>query len=229
MTKVVALVPIKGKSRAKTRLEPVLRAAECAALAENMTRDVLGALSTCSRLGGIILFGDGPGVSALATEFGCRVMVERPGAGLCRGLTAAAAQLAGEGVENLAVIHGDLPMLRQADVTTLLDLHHDGPGGPNLTLCPASRDGGTNALVVTPPAALPFRFGHDSARKHVAAAAALGIRSRRISLAGFAHDIDTPEDLQRFCAHPVPGHTWDYLEHSGLYRRLRRPASVVLA
>ncbi len=221
MTDFCALVPIKKLSRAKTRLAPILRTSECAALAESMLRDVLTALTSTPQISQVVLFSNDARVTGIAQELDCRVLREEPVTNLCDGLNRAAAQLGSEGVENLFIIHGDLPMIKSTDIVTLLNCYREG-----LVICPAEIDGGTNALIINPADALPFQFGADSARKHMEAASGLNIKARQISIPAFSHDIDTPDDLRRFCANPVPGHTRTCVEQSGIARRLEEQAAV---
>lgn len=221
MTDFCAIVPIKKLSQAKTRLTPILRASECAALAECMLRDVLTALTTTPQINQVVLFSNDNGVAGIAQEFDCRVLQEEPGTNLCDGLNHAAAQLGSEGVDNLLIVHGDLPMIKNTDVTGLLDRYEEG-----LVICPAGVDGGTNALIINPTDALPFQFGVDSAQKHMTAASVLNIKAKQIHIPAFSHDIDTPDDLRRFCADPIPGNTWTWIEQSGITRQLEEQVAV---
>ena len=89
----------------------------------------------------------------------------------------------------------DLPALRVDDVERLLAMtaHVD------VTIARAARDGGTNALRVSPPDAIEFCFGVDSARRHAEAATAAGLTARIVDDPAFRSDIDVPEDLREFC------------------------------
>ena len=57
---------------------------------------------------------------------------------------------------------------------------------------------GSNAILMSPPDAVPLRFGDDSFRPHLAAARAAGIEPTIVSLPGIALDIDNPADLAHF-------------------------------
>jgi 2-phospho-L-lactate guanylyltransferase len=59
----------------------------------------------------------------------------------------------------------------------------------------AARDGGTNGLLMSPPAAIGFHFGPDSALRHLEAAIRAGVTAEIVDLPTFARDIDEPEDL----------------------------------
>jgi 2-phospho-L-lactate guanylyltransferase len=53
-------------------------------------------------------------------------------------------------------------------------------------------------VLVSPPAAVPLRFGEDSFFPHLAAAEARGIVPTVLHLPGIALDIDNPVDLAHF-------------------------------
>ena len=61
-------------------------------------------------------------------------------------------------------------------------------------LC-ASHSGGTSALALRPPQAIPFRFGPRSFAAHRRAAAERDLAVAVLSRSGLALDIDRPEDL----------------------------------
>jgi len=66
-----------------------------------------------------------------------------------------------------------------------------------VTALAASRSGlGTNGVALSPPDAMPLRFGEPSFEQHVAAAKARGLTPRLLDLPGLALDVDGPEDLR---------------------------------
>ncbi|MCC7258924.1 MAG: 2-phospho-L-lactate guanylyltransferase [Gammaproteobacteria bacterium] len=214
MNAIWALVPVKPFARAKSRLAPLLSAAERAGLAAAMTADVLAALTAARGLGGIALLA-APEATALAQAHGCRLLVEDPALDLLANLAAAAARLGEDGAGGVVIVPTDLPTLAPADVETLL-----AALGPGVTVVPADRDGGTNALGLVPTNAAPCRFGPDSARLHLEAARERDVPARRLDLAAFARDVDTADDVRWLCTRPGTGHTRDYLVASGLCARL---------
>jgi 2-phospho-L-lactate guanylyltransferase len=194
---VIAVVPVKNFAAAKLRLRGVLGTTDCAALAEAMARDVLRAIGDASTVDRCVVVG-GSDARRLASEYHCDYCDDSG----CDTLSAAVARAAQHcvwlGAETLLVLPGDLPALRGADIDQLLHTHRGG-----LTLCPASSDGGTNALAVTPPDAIGFRYGRDSARRHLEAAAQTGLDSRCEESAAFGRDIDTADDLEGLRRLPV--------------------------
>ncbi len=219
-----ALVPIKNFARAKSRLATVLSAEQCAALATCMATDVIAALRGCADVGRVVCLGEQPEIETFATQQGCEFVAERSGAGLSANLDHAARSLQENGARSLLIVPGDLPLIAPADVSTLLKKHRDG-----MTICPAGRDGGTNALVISPPTAIGFLFGEQSCERHCRAAEAAGLQPHIVEVAAFSHDIDQPTDLEQLCRLEVHGHTGRYLEQADIRAAFSLPPSAALA
>lgn len=94
------------------------------------------------------------------------------------------------GAPTILVIHADIPVLAANEIQALI-----AAGDQHAVVIGESRDGGTNAIVVSPPDAMPFCFGPRSARAHEEMAIAAGLSSRRMKLHSLARDIDNPGDL----------------------------------
>lgn len=216
MVNAWALVPVKTFARAKTRLGSLLTREECAQLAAQMLLDVLRALNATPLISGITLFGNEPQLAALSAGSGAQLLPEPPGDDYRKALGDVAAGLAAQGVRHLLVLPGDLPTLSAADVTQLLESHTGG-----ISLCPATRDGGSNALLLSPPTAIPFLYGPDSAKRHLEAARTMGVAARHTELAGFARDIDTPDDVHWLLEQRIACATLAWLKSSGIRERLR--------
>ena len=153
----------------------------------------------------------------LTAGSGAQLLSEPAGIDYRQALGDVAAGLAAQGVRNLLVLPADLPTLSAADVTQLIESHTGG-----ISLCPAARDGGTNALLLSPPTAIPFLYGPDSAKRHLQAARTMGMAARHTELAGFARDIDTPDDVHWLLEQRIACATLAWLKSSGIRDRLRR-------
>jgi len=208
MTKTYALIPVKELDHAKARLAPVLDGAARRDLALAMFRDVLGAATGCHALDGVAVVSRDETALEVASAAGVTGMVE-PG-DLNEALASAAAKLRERGVERLAVLVADLPLADAESIAALVASDAD------IAVVP-SRDGGTNALLLT-AGAIEFRFGPDSARQHLAAAEAAGLRAASVDLPRLALDIDRPADLDtlRAMGSSIGRHTREALERMGL-------------
>ena len=204
-------MPIKDFTRAKSRLSTTLTAEQCTQLAACMAADVITALRGCTGISHIVCLGEGPEIQAFATEHDCEFIAEQSGAGLSANLDIAAQQLQDKGAQTLLIIPSDLPTITATDIDQLLSNHHGG-----LTVCPAVRDGGTNALVVSPPTGIGFLFGEQSCKRHLRAAETAGLEHRVVHVTAFDIDIDRPVDLEWLCNDEPHGQTRRYLERSEL-------------
>jgi coenzyme F420-0:L-glutamate ligase/coenzyme F420-1:gamma-L-glutamate ligase len=188
----VAVVPAKEFTLAKQRLAEAQPAATRAALARAMLEDVLAALSGAP-LDRIVVVTPDAEVAAVAEREGALVIRETEG----RGHTAAVAR----GVERcrewgatvLLTVPGDLPCLTTDEVRRILDAC--GPA-PAAVFVPSRSGLGTNAACLSPPDAVPLRFGEPSFADHLAAARTRGIEPVVLRLPGAGLDIDRPEDLE---------------------------------
>jgi len=211
-----ALVPVKSFAAAKSRLEGLLTRDECARLAEEMARDVLMALHAAPDITGIAILGDEPRLAPLAAATGATLHRELPGEDYRDALGRVARELQTQGARHLLVVPADLPTLSAGDVQSLLEGHKGG-----ISLCAASADGGTNALLLSPPTAIPFLYGPDSANRHRAAARAAGLPLREVSIPGFARDVDSPEDLKWLLGQKIACATRAWLVAGGVAGRLK--------
>lgn len=232
MSQTWALIPVKAPEQSKTRLLSVLQPDECARLSRAMLMDVLAALEDTPGIDRIALLTNDDEIADIAAQLGHEVIRDQddsraannPENILCSGLNEAARHIAAQGAEALLVIPGDLPTLTAADIQLLLERHAEG-----LSLCPAIRDGGTNALVCSPPDAIDFQFGKDSAQRHLDTANSHGIKALRMAIPAFFRDIDIPDDLVWLSAQPSAGNTVKFLRQSGIFARVGQSQTGVSA
>jgi len=184
------IVPHRGLERAKTRLGGVLDPSQRAALAERLLRHVLDAAVATGHE--VVVISPEAGLGALAAASGAQLAVQH-GLGLNAGLAEARDAALRDGVDVLAVLHGDLPDLAPADVAALLAAVSGH--GPAVAVAPDAAGRGTNGLAMAPPDAISFHFGSDSLTAHRAAAERSGARLTVVERPGLAFDVDTPEDL----------------------------------
>ena len=192
---IAALVPVKQLAASKSRLLPEFDAARREALSRAMLQDVLAALTAAERVGQVAVVTPDDAVAAAAVEAGARAVIHR-GPGLNESLRAGAAALALERSDGLLVVLGDVAGALPADLDTLCASLDDVPR-PAVALAPAT-DGGTAALLRSPPDAIAPHFGADSARRHREAADAAGVACLEVSLPSLAIDLDSADDIALF-------------------------------
>ena len=215
MRNIWVLIPVKSPRRSKTRLLPVLDADECARLCLAMLTDVLQAAAAAESVAGVAVVTADETAAGLARDAGAEVLADEAD-DLCGALDAAAHEMASRGADAVVVLPADVPTVSAADIDALVAKHERG-----LTICPAIRDGGTNALICSPPAAVPFCFGSDSARKHGERAAQHGAPFTRLAQPAFFRDVDLPEDLIWLSGQTSAIHTLQYLREAGITARLK--------
>jgi len=190
-----AIVPVKETQGAKQRLAEVLSAPLRRELALAMLEDVLDALAAAKTVAGIILVTVDPQAQYLAHRYGAATIADGAHDGHTGAVVAGARHLIAQGRSTMLTVPGDIPLVTPGEIDRLIAAH--GPA-PAFTIAPAHDELGSNAILMSPPAAVPLRFGEDSFFPHLAAARACGIEPCVVHLPGIAFDIDNPQDLAHF-------------------------------
>lgn len=186
------IVPHRGLEAAKTRLAPVLDPGAREQLARGLLLRVLKvAREACED---VVVITPSVALEPLVVEAGARLSAQH-GMGLNAGLEEARSEALLEGIDTLAVLHGDLPNLSADDIRALVEAVA-GPAG--VAIAPDRAGSGTNGLAQRPAGAIPFRFGVGSFAAHRDAAEASGLPLAVVKRPGLAFDLDTPEDLARW-------------------------------
>ena len=192
MTKTLIVVPMKDLSASKTRLAGTL---------SNGVRNKLVRLLYEKTLNFLIPIADLERVEIavvtkcnyaknIAKKLGVQIIEEPSNLGLSDAIFHSAITAKAMGFERLCVIPADLAAPLASDLIAMLN--SETP----VTICPSS-DLGTNALVVSPPDAIPFRYGSRSSLSHLQEANEKGIRACVMKLDSFTLDIDTNKCLAR--------------------------------
>ena len=189
------MVPVKDTAVAKQRLAPALSADLRQALALAMLEDVLAALAKAPGLARRMLVTVDPEAIRLAGRYGFDCIADGAEDGHTGAVAAAARLLAAEGVGGMLSLPGDIPLVTAGEVGRLIAAHKPAP---SFTISPSHDEKGSNAILLSPPDAVPLRFGEDSFFPHLAAAEARGIAPTIVHLPGIALDIDNPADLLHF-------------------------------
>ena len=197
-SELVAVIPMKPLSQSKTRLAPHMSEEQRSDLVVGMLRRVLGAIKGSSIEMFWVVGGD-ERIRNVARNFD-GIWMEELGRNLNDTLGKAFDELAGRNASAL-YLAGDLPFLKPSDLHSLL---RSSRRNTNITLAPARRDGGTNAILVPP--GIPFRpeLGPRSFSKHLSTAAAMEVSVAICYSPGLGFDLDITDDLETF-QHMEPG------------------------
>jgi 2-phospho-L-lactate guanylyltransferase len=186
------LVPVKPFAESKSRLAPPLSAEMRASLSRTLLRRLLLAASDAGLFAGMIVVSRDSAVRDCAAAWGAQPLAEQV-ADLNAALEEARRAAILQGAEAVMVLPADLPLVTADALRALVAL---APATPGMVIAP-SGTGGTNALLLRPPNALPFAYGVESCARHCEMAAARGLGVVVHHAAALAFDVDLPDDLRR--------------------------------
>ena len=196
LSRIVALVPVRSLSGAKTRLAEPLDPEERAALIVGLARQTIRAALGCRQVVAVEVVSRDRELLSAARLAGAGTVLQRSD-GLNEALDEAVASLDPNATAVL-VLPGDLPAITACAVDDVVEAAsratERAPERPLVVVVPDRRGSGTNTLLVSPPGAIPFLFGEGSRAAHEAAASAAG--ATYVEVGGpLAFDLDTPDDL----------------------------------
>ncbi len=194
--KLWLVIPVKPFQESKSRLDPVLTAAQRTRLSRQLLTGVLATVMEFAAdpgvdMGGALVISRDRAVRRVAEEAGAIVMAEK-GDDLNTALDEARREVMKFDADALLILPSDLPLLTVDDLHMLYVSAATQPGG--LTIAP-SRDGGTNALFMRPPDLIDFAFGPNSFQRHCQLARADNHGCQIVKSTSLAFDVDWPEDL----------------------------------
>ncbi|HST20011.1 MAG TPA: 2-phospho-L-lactate guanylyltransferase [Blastocatellia bacterium] len=187
------LIPIKDPANAKTRLAQMLSPDERRLLAWAMFEDVSRAAAIATKPDRVVIATSYRPAIEHAEQLGWDVLVEQSQQSESASVDWASRLLAERGFDLVMRLPADLPLVQAEDIDELLSKELRAPSA----LIVPSREGtGTNAIIRTPPALFPSRFGPNSLALHKEAAARAGIECVIVHNPRIALDIDEPADLK---------------------------------
>ena len=221
-----AVLPVKEIDGAKSRLAAAYSPSFRRGFARAMVQDVLGALIQVPELTGIVVLTVDPDAAELARQHGAEIFEDGARDGHTGAVMAAIRRLVREGRGSVLTVPGDIPFIAPEEVSRLIAAH---AASPSFSIVPAHDRRGSNAILMTPPDAVPLAFGNDSFYPHLQAARDCGIEPTILPMPGIGLDIDNPEDLALLLRQtPRPTHAWNYLIAAGLIEpqdRVKEPQS----
>ncbi|MEM6381825.1 MAG: 2-phospho-L-lactate guanylyltransferase [Pseudomonadota bacterium] len=187
---ICVIIPMKDPSEAKSRLENRLPHAARAALARTLFRNLLSVLGKIAAQPTILVVSSSPAIRAICSsaDVAC---IDDPSGDLNAAVTAGARHAADLGHRSVCVLPGDLADPSIADLDALFAL----PRNFESVIVSPAHDGGTNALIVTPPTGLAFAYGPQSSLEHQRRAEASGMAVIVAPLDSLLYDVDTQADL----------------------------------
>jgi 2-phospho-L-lactate guanylyltransferase len=171
--KATAIVPVKRFAGAKRRLAGGIDDERREALVAAMLEDTLAAIAGARAIDRTIVVTGDPAAQEIVAAL----------AGIARAEA--------DGVDCVALLPGDCPLLEPKELDRLLT----GIPTSFVAVVPDRHGTGTNALVLSPPHAIRPAFGEGSCARHVSAAREAGVPFAVEELPSLALDLDTPADV----------------------------------
>jgi 2-phospho-L-lactate guanylyltransferase len=194
-------LPVKSLEDAKTRLDPLLSPFERAALTLAMLEDVLDATTQLAGWETWVISPD-EAVLEVAMGRGVHAIIE-DAPPLASAIRQVEVEANARDLDVLAVLLPDTPLVTTAALTRAL--HTLGA----VVMAPSVDEGGTNLLIRRPPTAITARFGHDSYRRHLQAAAESGLPTAVTEIPELAFDVDLPGDILTILEADRRGRTYE--------------------
>ncbi len=192
-------LPVKSLPETKSRLAPVLSPLERGALTLAMLEDVMDATQAIPGWETWVVSPDETILEIALGRGAHAVREEKPP--LSNAIRQVEEEASARRSDALAVLLPDTPLVTTDALTRAL--HTLGP----VILAPSTDEGGTNLLVRRPPSAIRARFGTDSYRRHLEAAALADLPAAVVEVPELAFDLDVPGDILTVLEARRPGRT----------------------
>jgi 2-phospho-L-lactate/phosphoenolpyruvate guanylyltransferase len=206
------VLPVKSLDEAKTRLDPLLAPMERGALTLAMLEDVLDATLSVSGWETWVISPDEAVLEVAARRGAEPIEEERPP--LSQAVRQIEEESTARGLDVLAILLADTPLVTAAALARALRTL-----GP-VVLGPSADETGTNLLVRRPPDVIRARFGSDSYRRHLQAAAEADLPAAVVELPEIAFDLDEPGDILTLLDAGRGGRTVEVCRDLGLRARI---------
>lgn len=187
------VIPVKDSCRSKSRLMPILGEAQRTKFARYLCLRTIEFFQREFPMYHLSVVTPSIVMAEIAIKQGVSPIMEPEEAGLSVAATIASKWSIQHGFSAQVIIPSDISELSSDEIKTLLN---EVRCTPFITICPAA-DGGTHALMTSPPDAIEFAFGYASCIRHLMLAKHYGIPFKVLWLPKLSIDIDTPEDFIR--------------------------------
>jgi 2-phospho-L-lactate/phosphoenolpyruvate guanylyltransferase len=194
MTKnILAIIPVKGLDRTKSRLSGALSLSERRAFTLDILSRTVQLLHSSDSVERVLVLTPDDQVLSHAKDLGALGLKEK-GTGLNRALTQATLWSIDQKFGAVLVIPCDLPLLSRRDIENISGL---GVEEEKIVIVAPNGDrSGTNALLVKPPGILKYSFGAGSFSRHQSDAFEGQVKVKVYSSPSIEFDLDRPEQCR---------------------------------
>ena len=210
--KLNIVLPVRSPEKAKNRLAPFLSDSQRSQLSLLLYRRSLAFFRSewpCTHL---TVVTDSSDIALEAKEFGAFPLKD-PGHGLNKAVDSATKISCSMGFSSQLIVHSDIGILDRAEFSELIDSKITPP---QVVIAKAFSDGGTNAMLESPPGVISHRYGKNSSFLHQEEAFKVGADVTVLRLPGIGLDLDTKKDVKEYMRIMPNGPLIDYFERWGL-------------
>lgn len=190
-----AIVPVKSFRDGKSRLTGTLNDSDRFRLIINLLENTLKILLASEFIERVVVVSKDDQALLSASQCGATPLKEVAGLDLNSAITYGVQFAASQSVDSVLIIPADLPLLRLEDLNALIC---GADPAPCVAIAPDRHQDGTNALLVSPPAAIHFQYGPGSFQKHIDQSKQRGMKVQIVHSWSFELDLDLPDDLETF-------------------------------
>ncbi len=191
LKKLCVVIPMKAPQRAKQRLASYLSDFSRKKLALDLFESTLVFFNREFASLDVLVVSDFGEILTLAKQYGAFCLFDEGDTGLNGALNSACRWVTAFGYLHQLIIPGDIAWLDSREIYTLLMAACDSD-----VVIVEAKDGGTNALLTTPPNAIAFRYGVRSALSHHQQAVQQALSCCFLQLPHLSLDIDQSDDLE---------------------------------
>lgn len=189
--KLCVVIPMKSPKRSKQRLVGSLSDSAREKLSLTLFENTLAFFQRHFPMLDVLVVSESLEVLSLAQAYEANTLFDDGEKGLNGALDFACDWVKQSGYDSQLIVPSDIAVLDPEEITTLMTAIHNAQ-----VVIAVAKDGGTNALLTSPPDAIHFEYGCDSASAHKANAMNNRLVCRSLHLANLALDIDQSEDLR---------------------------------
>lgn len=188
--KLCVVIPMKSPKRSKQRLVGSLSDTARESLSLTLFENTLVFFQRHFPMLDVLVVSESLDVLALAQTYEANTLFDDGENGLNGALDFACDWVKKTGYDSMLIVPSDIAMLDPAEFVALMSAANDAS-----VVIAVAKDGGTNALLTSPPDAIQFEYGCDSASAHQANALNNRLACRSLHLRNLALDIDQGDDL----------------------------------
>lgn len=189
--KLCVVIPMKSPTRSKQRLIGSLSDSAREQLALSLFQHTLAFFQRHFPMLDVLVVSESLPVLQMAQTFEANTLFDDGEKGLNGALEFACDWVKQSGYDSQLIIPSDIAVLDKGEILTLITAVREAQ-----VVIAVAKDGGTNALLTSPPDAIDFEYGCDSASAHQANARNNRLSCRNLHLPHLALDIDQGDDLQ---------------------------------